>query len=83
MLRNENLSLCDPSRFVPTVDTGVCTGCGACVDRCWFDAMSLDDASALAVADADRCLGCGQCAVGCPEDAISMTAVRDPDFIPG
>ena len=83
MLRSQNLSLCDPSRFVPAVDAGACTGCGACVARCWFEAISMDAATAMAVVDIDRCLGCGQCAVGCPETAIVMAAAREPSFIPG
>ena len=82
MLRTQHLALCDPSRFSPVVDDGVCTGCGACVDRCWFDAMTMDATAAMATVDTERCLGCGQCAVGCPEGAITMAEAREPSFIP-
>ncbi|MFH1981846.1 MAG: 4Fe-4S dicluster domain-containing protein [Pseudomonadota bacterium] len=82
MLRSQSLALCDPSRFAPVVDAGACTGCGACVDRCWFDAMTMDAATAMATVDAAHCLGCGQCAVGCPDGAITMAEAREPSFIP-
>ena len=81
LLRTDGPQMCDPSRFRPRVDADLCTACGTCEDRCWFDAIAVGDAGA-AVVDADACLGCGQCAVGCPESAIAMEAVREPDFIP-
>ena len=81
LLISDSLPICDPSRYRPGVDAGVCSGCGTCEDRCWFDAIAVTENEVAAVT-AERCLGCGQCAIGCPEEAICMTEVRKPDFIP-
>ncbi len=80
LLKSNGPRLCDPSRFRPVVDAEACTGCGACEERCWFDAVVVEDTTA--VVDSDKCLGCGQCATVCPVDAVTMTEVREPGFIP-
>ncbi|MBF0452111.1 MAG: 4Fe-4S binding protein [Candidatus Magnetomorum sp.] len=80
LLISDGLALCDPSRFIPQIDTEVCTACEACVERCWFNAIQIKDGHASVLED--KCLGCGQCAVGCPESAIQLVEKRSPDFIP-
>jgi ferredoxin len=77
-------TIVDPSRFRAFVDEDSCSGCGTCVDRCFFDAISLEERGGfeVSVIDAEKCMGCGLCQVTCPEDAISMQAVREEDFIP-
>ena len=77
-------TIVDPSRFLAVVDEGACNGCGDCVDRCFFDAVSLEerDGEEVSVIVAEKCMGCGACQVACPEDAITMQAVREEDFIP-
>ena len=74
----------DPSRFLAVVDEEACSGCGDCVDRCFFDAVSLEerDGEEVSVIVAEKCMGCGLCQVACPEDAIAMQAVREESFIP-
>jgi heterodisulfide reductase subunit A len=64
---------------VATVHTGLCTGCGECVDACPFAAISLltADRSQLAAIDAATCKGCGACAPVCPEDAIDLLGYSD------
>jgi len=69
-----------PSRFSAVVDSSLCNGCEACLDRCFFDAISVNDD--LAVIDADKCLGCGLCAASCPTDALKLKEVRNADFVP-
>lgn len=81
LLIADDLPICDPSRYRPEVNIDVCSGCGTCEERCWFDAISVPENQAAAVIE-DKCLGCGQCAIGCPEEAIRMTEVREPGFIP-
>lgn len=81
LLISDGLPLCDPSRYRPQVDAAACTGCAACAERCWFDAIAVGEESVAAV-DAAKCVGCGQCAIACPEGAIAMEAVRAPEFIP-
>lgn len=58
------------SGFRSIVDESTCLGCGACVERCPFGALSVPEA--VAVVDAGRCLGCGVCASACPVEAIRL-----------
>ncbi|AQQ09249.1 Ferredoxin [Sedimentisphaera cyanobacteriorum] len=53
------------------IDKETCTGCGACVDACPVEAISLDD-NGKAEVDADACIDCGACVDECPVEAISM-----------
>ncbi len=69
-----------PSRFEAFVDTELCTGCESCVERCFFDALSMADGFA-AVAP-ENCLGCGVCTVVCPSEALKLKEVRPADFVP-
>lgn len=49
------------------IDAGRCIGCGTCVDRCHFTAISLQNEKASV--DQARCVGCGVCIVTCPAEA--------------
>ncbi len=73
-----------PSRFQAVVEEEDCVGCGSCLDRCYFDALSLTDGGdeSKASVDAAKCVGCGLCAVVCPSDAIHFDEARPPSFIP-
>ena len=72
-----------PSRFVSTIDTDSCSGCGECAQQCCVEAITMNEAEGTAVVDRDKCLGCGACVVACPLDSgIIMEEVRPPDFIP-
>lgn len=64
-----------PSEFVIAswvieIDDDVCAGCGACVDRCWMEALTMDDHRV--VRDFNRCIGCGICRYMCPSDAMKL-----------
>jgi ferredoxin len=63
------------SDFCATVEATACVGCGDCIDRCHFGALSLRDG--LCAVDPARCMGCGLCAVACAFDALSL--VRRPE----
>ena len=58
------------SSFVMTVDEDECTGCGACVDRCEMEALTME--GDLVARDAERCIGCGLCISACPADALRL-----------
>lgn len=56
-----------------------CVGCGACVERCPFDAITLDQRT-VAVVGANACYGCGICRSACPSDAISLEEREAPTY---
>jgi predicted aldo/keto reductase-like oxidoreductase len=57
-----------------------CKGCGACLESCAQEALSLDVSKAdpsqekkgLTVVNRDRCILCGYCVEACPEFAIRV-----------
>ena len=52
------------------IDKETCTGCGACLEVCPYDALSLEDN--LAVVN-EKCTFCGACLEDvCPVDAITL-----------
>lgn len=53
----------------PSVDPGLCIGCGACTRICAHGAPVVADRKASI--DHDKCVGCGRCLAVCPRDAIS------------
>lgn len=56
------------------IDDESCVGCGACLERCRFDAVKRDgDDYSI---DPIHCEGCGVCEYVCPADAISMNKRR-------
>ena len=47
-----------------------CTGCEVCIDKCPFDALSMEENKA--VVDHDTCTMCGICVKACEFDAIEL-----------
>lgn len=58
------------SDFFAVVDQNLCIGCGDCVSRCQFGALSLVEDTANV--DYNRCMGCGLCASYCLLDGIHL-----------
>ena len=58
------------SSFRAVVDGESCVGCGDCVDRCQFGALSLQDR--VCVVEDVRCVGCGLCAAAWPAGALRL-----------
>jgi len=58
------------SDFLAKADPESCTGCGLCVDRCQFKAISLVDW--VSRVDESRCFGCGLCVATCPTGSLSL-----------
>ena len=67
----DNPTAVRPSEFIPKASDD-CVLCGTCVDRCFLDALSLDEDAGRAVVDPEKCIGCGVCAVACPEEAMKL-----------
>jgi Pyruvate/2-oxoacid:ferredoxin oxidoreductase delta subunit len=57
------------SHFVLDIDTDTCSACEACVDRCYFGALTVNETAEV---DAEKCLGCGLCNMVCPTESLSM-----------
>ncbi len=58
-----------------------CIACGDCVDRCMFDALSLEDGDEKVRIDEDKCMGCGVCTVTCPTEALRLDRLeREPIY---
>lgn len=51
------------------IDTEKCVGCGACVEVCPVNALSLKDGK---VTVSDACVDCGACTGECPVEALSL-----------
>ena len=51
------------------VDVDICDGCGACVEVCPNEAITLTE---VAYIDEEECIECETCIDECPKDAISM-----------
>lgn len=58
------------SNKIAEQDQDECDDCGACVDRCHFEARTMVEDKL--VYDPDKCGGCGLCLKDCPTEAISM-----------
>ena len=57
------------SPYVAKIDPSECIVCGACAERCPFDAIEETESFEVIAA---RCQGCGQCVLACPSEAIQM-----------
>jgi Na+-translocating ferredoxin:NAD+ oxidoreductase subunit B len=66
--------------FVMSVDAEICSGCGTCLDRCQFGALSIPED--VCVVDTERCIGCGVCAIVCPEVAMEIVKSETSDKPP-
>lgn len=58
------------ANWIVTIDDDACSGCGACIDRCWMGALRME--GDLVVRDDLRCIGCGLCMYVCPSDAMKL-----------
>ncbi|MFH1114569.1 MAG: 4Fe-4S binding protein, partial [Pseudomonadota bacterium] len=62
------------SAYRARTDANRCTDCGACVERCFFQARRMD--AHRMNYDPGKCYGCGLCVSVCPEDATVMELSR-------
>jgi MinD superfamily P-loop ATPase len=66
------------------IDPDMCTGCGACMEACRFDAVKKINRNNAIVYQIDEisCEGCGVCGLACTFDAVIFkTAVNGEWFI--
>jgi ferredoxin len=70
--------------FIRETELNECIGCGACVETCPVDAVTMH--GQRPEVDQDWCIGCGVCAVSCPAGVISIKRRlerRSPDSFAG
>lgn len=62
-------------RGMPRRDEQLCTGCGACYERCSSGATKLTDVKEQRTVTVDgfNCIYCGRCAETCPELALALS----------
>lgn len=58
------------SSLGPKIVRKRCRGCGTCIEKCAFDALSMVDGKARI--DLGRCGGCGLCIAVCPHGAVQV-----------
>lgn len=63
-------SLAAASNFIVAVDEEACIGCGACVEACHMEALSLN--GEVVRLEDGRCVGCAVCTLQCPVEALRM-----------
>lgn len=71
-----------PSRFAAKVDPQLCTGCATCLEKCYFEAVSMEGEGGSARVDHEKCMGCGLCVASCPSGAITLQEIRPEEFVP-
>ena len=79
LTRLDNPRAIAKANFLSKIDEDLCVACGTCVERCKFDAITIND---HAIVNSDKCVGCALCAVTCPEKAITMVRF-ERETIPG
>jgi len=60
------------AEYVAMHDPDECIGCGKCVQRCQFGAISHSPYLQKAIFDMKKCAGCGLCRNVCEQDAIKL-----------
>ena len=70
IIKMKNPQAVTRSDFRVAVNSDLCAGCGECIERCWFEALSIENEHAFV--DLEKCVGCGACAYTCPTEALVM-----------
>lgn len=74
------------SRFEAQNDVAACDGCQDCLERCQFDALTMEKVAGhkklKAVVSPENCMGCGVCVLVCEPQSLRMALVRPPEHIP-
>lgn len=60
-----------------SISPAICTGCGACVEKCPLDALRLGEDDKAFIAYADDCMTCYICERLCPSGAIFVHPFRE------
>jgi len=70
LLNYDRNDLVARSEYIAVWDEELCSNCGLCVDRCVFEARTMEKGEIKY--RPDKCYGCGLCVTVCPSDAIRL-----------
>jgi heterodisulfide reductase subunit A len=62
---------------IAEIDAAICSGCGACVPLCPYNAIALDETQQVAAITDVMCKGCGTCVAACPAGAAQQRNFTD------
>jgi len=65
------------AEYIFEVITNQCNGCGNCIDRCLFNAISYSHTDLQVIIDPIKCYGCGCCRNECAFNAINLIKKKD------
>jgi len=68
------------SDFYAVSDPDLCSGCELCLERCAFEAISIEDG--LCQVERSRCYGCGLCISTCDTGALSLVQKSPEELAP-
>ena len=60
-----------------------CTGCGRCLKRCQFSAITYSPYLEKAIFDMKKCAGCGLCRTVCDQDALKLVPRSEVSAVKG
>jgi ferredoxin len=60
-----------PSNFVPKPGED-CIGCGTCTERCFFEAITMNEDTDQVQVDVEKCIGCGICTLTCTQQSLKL-----------
>jgi heterodisulfide reductase subunit A len=58
-----------------------CSGCGACVSVCAYNAIELDEEKKVAKVNSVLCKGCGACTATCRSSAIDLNGFTNEELV--
>jgi len=67
--------------YVAEIDKEKCSGCGLCIQACYFGAISYNEELGVSEVNPVLCKGCGNCAVICPSGACQIQGFRDEQIL--
>jgi heterodisulfide reductase subunit A len=66
---------------ISSIRAELCSGCGACVAVCAYNALELDPVRNIAVINEALCKGCGACAASCRAGAIDLNGFKNEQIL--
>jgi heterodisulfide reductase subunit A len=67
--------------MVSTVNSNLCSACGACEDVCAFKAIEVNEEKGTAEVNTVLCKGCGNCAAVCRSHAVELEGFTNQQLL--